>query len=157
MRKEIIYTALFDSIVNEYTVTWSIDDRQEEETYEYGDIPTHEDPKKPGSHFIRWDKEITEVTGIITYTALFEIHTWSEWRVSKEPVANTSGEKERACIRCVEKETEIIPVTTMSVDNVTLSIGEEYTLTASVLPEGTHIEEYVWTSSNEEVVTVDQN
>lgn len=36
-------------------------------------------------------------------------HEFGEWKVTKEPTATEEGLKERACTRCDEKETEVIP------------------------------------------------
>ena len=36
-------------------------------------------------------------------------HEFGEWKVTKEPTATEEGSKERACTRCDEKETEVIP------------------------------------------------
>ncbi len=61
-----------------YTVTWIIDGEPHEETYEEGVSPSYkgETPSKVGDRkntytFTGWDKEISPVTGNITYTAEF--------------------------------------------------------------------------------------
>ncbi|MBR3382954.1 MAG: hypothetical protein IKG85_07975, partial [Clostridia bacterium] len=58
--------------VETYTITWIIDGVEETETYEFGTMPTHEDPVKEGYTFIGWTPEIDVVTGNATYTAVFE-------------------------------------------------------------------------------------
>ncbi len=70
------YTAQFSSTVNNYTVTWIIDGKEETETYAYGATPTHADPTKEADAqytyaFTGWDPAITTVTGDVTYTAVF--------------------------------------------------------------------------------------
>ena len=67
------YTATYTSTVNEYTITWVIDETSEQETYEYGETPTHEDPVKEGYLFTGWDPSITPVTQDQTYTATFGV------------------------------------------------------------------------------------
>ncbi len=70
------YTATYNAVKKTYTITWMIDGESEEETYEYGAMPAHEDPVKEGNAqysytFTGWDPEIVSVTGNATYTAQF--------------------------------------------------------------------------------------
>ena len=74
--EDATYTAVWTPILNEYTVTWIIDDQEETETYQYGATPTHEDPVKEGYTFNGWDPEIAEVTGNATYTAQFTVKSY---------------------------------------------------------------------------------
>ena len=79
---DITYTAVFEEVVNTYTVTWVNWDGTELEVDEdvpYGETPSYdgEEPTKEGDaqysyNFIGWDPEISEVEGDITYTAVFE-------------------------------------------------------------------------------------
>ena len=75
------YTAVFTETVNRYTVKWKNGDTviETDENVPYGAIPTYdgETPKKAGTAqnnytFTGWSPEISEVTGDITYTALFD-------------------------------------------------------------------------------------
>lgn len=76
---EYTYTALFTSTVNEYTVTWMNGETVlKTESVPYGTTPVYngETPVKEGNAqytytFAGWDKEITAVTGDVTYTATF--------------------------------------------------------------------------------------
>ena len=77
--EDITYTAVFDSTLNSYTVTWiDGDDNTTTDTVEYGTTPTAPtNPTKTATAqysytFSNWDKEITAVTGDVTYTALFD-------------------------------------------------------------------------------------
>ena len=82
----VTYTAVFQQSVNSYTVTWSIDEVVTTQDYEYGQIPSHEEPEKKGNAqysytFTGWNDgettyepgvELPEVTGNVTYTAVFQ-------------------------------------------------------------------------------------
>ncbi len=77
--EDVTYTAVFDSTVNKYTVTWVDGDGiATTDTVEYGTTPTAPtNPTKTATAqytytFSDWDKEITAVTGDVTYTALFD-------------------------------------------------------------------------------------
>ena len=76
---DVTYTAVFDSTLNSYTVTWVDGDGiATTDTVDYGTIPTApENPTKSSDGiytytFSDWDKEITAVTGDVTYTAQFD-------------------------------------------------------------------------------------
>ena len=73
------YTAQFSSSVNSYTVTWDVEGTTKTQTYKYGDTPVYPNgtPAKAGDAqytytFKGWDKEISKVTGDITYKAVFD-------------------------------------------------------------------------------------
>ena len=65
-------TANFTTTLNSYTVTWSINGVETAESYDYGELPAHEDPAIEGYTFEGWDPEISTVTGNITYTAILD-------------------------------------------------------------------------------------
>ncbi|MBO7079385.1 MAG: leucine-rich repeat domain-containing protein [Bacilli bacterium] len=79
---DITYTATYNTIKNKYTVTWLDDDLTELEVdlnVEYGLMPEYnkEEPNKESDEeftykFIGWDKEISTVTGDITYIAVYD-------------------------------------------------------------------------------------
>ena len=78
------YTAQFDSTVNKYQVTWmnKNGDTLKTEMVEYGKVPVYglADPTMPDSadktyEFSGWDKQVTAVTGDVTYTAVYEENT----------------------------------------------------------------------------------
>lgn len=70
--------AQFDRIVNSYDVTFNVNGVLTTETYYYGELPTFNgDTSREADDdyiyiFTGWDKEITQVTGPTTYTALYE-------------------------------------------------------------------------------------
>ena len=73
------YTAVYNSTVNEYTVTWKNDDGSVIDTTQvaYGEVPTHDEPTKRYDRyyyytFAGWDVEPVAVTGDAEYTATFE-------------------------------------------------------------------------------------
>ena len=75
---DVTYTAVYDSSVNSYTITWKQDDGTliGTTTVEYGKTPTHADPtKEPDEQytytFAGWDSKIIPVTGEATYTATY--------------------------------------------------------------------------------------
>ncbi len=74
------YTAVFDSVINTYTVTFYFDDGEtliESKEWKYGETPsTDMTPAKTGEehyyyHFAGWSPEVTAVTGDATYIATF--------------------------------------------------------------------------------------
>ncbi|MBQ3463728.1 MAG: hypothetical protein IJH36_11620, partial [Clostridia bacterium] len=78
---DVTYTAAFTETVNGYTVKWKNGDTviETDENVPYGAIPTYdgETPTKAGTNqhnytFTGWSPEIGEVTGDITYTAVFD-------------------------------------------------------------------------------------
>jgi uncharacterized protein (TIGR02145 family) len=61
-------------------------------------------------------------------------------------------------VRPVSESTVVLPVvTSVSLNRITLNIGEDHTLTATVLPENTTDRTVTWTSSNNSIATVDNN
>ena len=56
-------------------------------------------------------------------------------------------------------EEEYVPVQSVSFDStdITIALGKELTLTAKITPSNATVQDITWTSSNEEVVTVDEN
>ncbi len=76
-----IYIATYENIVNEYTVIWKNNDGAVLETDtniaygavpEYnGDVPTKESSAEFTYTFVGWDKDVTAVTGDVTYTATY--------------------------------------------------------------------------------------
>ena len=77
---DAVYTAVFDSVINTYTVTFYFDDGEtvlDRQTIPYGETPsTDMTPSKTGEehyyyHFAGWSPEVTAVTGDATYIATF--------------------------------------------------------------------------------------
>jgi len=83
---EATYKATYSSVVNEYKVTWVVDGVSTEETYKYGEIPSFKgSTSKPADNtytyeFDDWDKEVSMVTGDVTYTAKYKA-TYIEYEV----------------------------------------------------------------------------
>ena len=76
---DVTYTAVYNSTVNEYTVTWKNEDGSVIDTTQvaYGEVPTHDEPTKRYDRyyyytFAGWDVEPVAVTGDAEYTATFE-------------------------------------------------------------------------------------
>ena len=68
----ITITGTFSHALQTYTITWVIGEETESETYEYGQIPHHDEPTAPeGKEFFGWTPAVTKVTGNATYTAIF--------------------------------------------------------------------------------------
>lgn len=66
-----------------------------------------------------------------------------------------------AVTSCKETEEEILPVAVSSVsvdsDSLSLKVGEEHTLVATILPENADSKAVTWSSDNTEVATVDES
>ena len=95
---DAVYTAMFDSTINSYIVTWVVNGTQTSEVYEYGQTPSFkgsttkaEDAQYTYS-FKGWEPEITQVTGDATYTATYntEIRSYQvRWIVNGESTYET--------------------------------------------------------------------
>lgn len=77
------YTAQFEEVVNNYTITYVVEGVETTETLAYGATPAPADPVKAEDEnftyeFAGWDPALTTVTGDATYTATFNA-------VAKEP------------------------------------------------------------------------
>ena len=93
------YTAVFDETVKAYTITFVVDGKETAAEYAYGtkaaDLKTPETKKVATAQytytFKAWDKELADVTGAATYTAVFD-ETVNKYKVTfvvdgKETVA----------------------------------------------------------------------
>ncbi len=69
------YTATYSSTVNEYTITWVVDETSDTTQVAYGTVPTYTDPVKQYYTFTGWDPTPVAVTGSATYTATFSRNT----------------------------------------------------------------------------------
>ena len=76
----VIYNAVFKTVLNTYTVTWMSGNRilEVDDSVEYGSMPVYDgtEPSKNADTqyvyiFTGWSPELSEVTGNITYTAQF--------------------------------------------------------------------------------------
>jgi len=74
---DITVYAQFSDVVNQFIVTWNVDDREIKETYNYGEIPSFKGSTEKAATaqytytFNGWDKSITVVTCDVTYTATY--------------------------------------------------------------------------------------
>ena len=81
------YTAIFDSTVNKYTITWNIDGTEITEEYEYGAMPSYkgETPTRAGNaqytYTFKDFGSVLSVTGDKTYTAQF-IETVNKYTIT---------------------------------------------------------------------------
>ena len=72
-----VYTAVYSTTLNEYTITWDVDWTITTETYEYWAIPyfSWSKGKVPDKQYIYtfsgWNPQISPVSGNITYTATY--------------------------------------------------------------------------------------
>ena len=81
-----------------YTVTWVIDGEETKESYLEGETPSYKNgtPKKENDKtysysFKGWDKDITPISGDITYTAVFD-NTYIDYTVTWSVNGNDSSE-----------------------------------------------------------------
>lgn len=86
---DVTYTAVFTPVLNKYTVTWKNGEEiiEIDQDVEYGTIPVYDSatPTKNSTaqfsyEFSGWDKEISTVTGNVTYNAEFS-HTANSYAV----------------------------------------------------------------------------
>ena len=87
-KNRAVYTATFDSTVNEYTITWKNDDGSviDTTTVAYGEVPTHADATKDATAqytytFLGWSPAVTSVTGDAEYIATYS-STVNEYTVT---------------------------------------------------------------------------
>ena len=83
-------TAKFLATPVQYTITWITGYSTIREKYDYGTMPSIEDPVKEGYYFTGWQPEVTTVTGDATYTATYTAANFginfSNGNGSKQPV-----------------------------------------------------------------------
>jgi|GEM_PF-1023069 len=131
---DAVYTALFDSVVRKYPVTWMLDDKVlEVKEYAYGETPDFSgaDPIKPANElyaytFAGWTPEITAIEGPQTYYAQFTVYRFVQSVV-------------------------------LDYSNVTLVNGGTLQLTVSVYPFNADDPSVEWFSLDDSIATVDSN
>lgn len=75
---DAIYTAVFDSTLRSYVITFNVDGRIYERTVPFGSVPSFDESteKSPDSFYLYtfkgFDKELSEVTEDTEYTAIYE-------------------------------------------------------------------------------------
>lgn len=62
-------------------------------------------------------------------------HNFGEWEETLTPTFTEDGEKRRNCTRCDHYETEVIPKLSMSVNEITLTLGTEFEYGDEIAPE----------------------
>ena len=86
----ITYNALYERVGKQFNVTWIIDNKTYEESYQYLVIPSFKGNLNiEDKNFIGWDKEISEITEDVIYTALFEDSSFILGDVDGNGVVNT--------------------------------------------------------------------
>ncbi len=131
---DAVYTALFDTVVRKYPVTWMLDDKVlEVKEYAYGETPDFSgaDPIKPANAlyaytFAGWSPDIVAVEGAQTYYAQFTVYRFVQSVV-------------------------------LDYSNVTLVNGGTLQLTVSVYPFNADDPSVEWFSLDETIATVDSN
>lgn len=76
---DVTYTAIFDGVVNQYTITFLNEDGTilDSRKWDYGAVPTCNEPTKPATPkymytFAGWTPQVVAVVGDATYTAQFD-------------------------------------------------------------------------------------
>lgn len=62
-------------------------------------------------------------------------HNFGEWVETLAPTFTEDGEKRRDCTRCDHYETQVIPKLSMSVNEITLTLGSEFEYGDEIAPE----------------------
>ena len=88
-------------------------------------------------------------------------HQYGEWTVVTEASYTAAGSQKHSCTTCGYEQTEeiaqLVAVTSVTIDGestLQLKIGDEVTLTATVLPDNATDKTLTWTSTDSEVVEV---
>ncbi len=92
-------------------------------------------------------------------------HKWSAWKTVTAPTVDSEGLEKRVCSKCGAEETRVVPklvpvkVTGVKLNksSKSLTIGDNFTLTATVKPNNATDKSVTWSSSNTSVATVDEN
>ena len=92
-------------------------------------------------------------------------HDWSSWQTVTAPTVDSEGLEKRVCSKCGAEETRVVPklvpvkVTGVKLNksSKSLTIGDTFTLTATVKPNNATDKSVTWSSSNTSVATVDEN
>ena len=92
-------------------------------------------------------------------------HDWSSWQTVTAPTVDSEGLEKRVCSKCGAEETRVVPklvpvkVTGVKLNksSKSLTIGDNFTLTATVKPNNATDKSVTWSSSNTSVATVDEN
>ncbi len=140
--------------------------------YSYRDdwtAPAH----KPGDWEVEKDATFTEsgtkvrkctVCGEVVETAEIAPHVAGDWQITTEPTYDAPGLRQQFCTDCGEllAEEEIPALVrsasvTLSESELKLTYKSDGALTAVVAPDDTYDKSVTWTSSDPNVVTVDEN
>ncbi len=92
-------------------------------------------------------------------------HSWGEWKTKLEPTVTSEGCKERECDKCHGIESEKIPMLepisvseiSLNLNELSLKVGENNSLVATLAPDNATDKTVTWTSSDSTVATVDEN
>ncbi len=108
-------------------------------------------PENADSKAVTWSSDNTEVAtvdaGVVTAVSA---------GTATITVTTTDGGKTTVCEITVSNENEVSSVS-VEPESLSLKVGEEYTLVATVLPEDADDPSVTWSSDNTEVATVDES
>lgn len=88
----VVYTPVYTEHKQTYTITFLNYDGSviKSEVLEYGSMPIAPTPSRTGYDFTGWDSSVTTVTGDKTYTAQYEIKTFTiTWKVGDNTTTQT--------------------------------------------------------------------
>ena len=127
-----------------FTITWEVDGKTTKEVYAYGSTPSYKGSTDKASEgctvytFTGWDKDITAVTGDITYTAQYTQETkhseTGSWKVNRPATPIAEGEKAWICDTCQEPvRRESIPmVQKLAFSGASLTLQDDLTINYKV-------------------------
>lgn len=127
--------------INSYTVKWDVGGTVTEEAYEYGQTPVFSGSTDKAQNgctvytFNGWDKELTTVTGDITYTATYTeslSHSWTDATCTAPKTCGTCGATDGEALGHTE---EIIPGTEATCTSYGWTEGVECSVCGETLVE----------------------
>lgn len=152
---DAVYTAQFTPVTRTYTVTWKNEDGtilETDENVPYGTKPSYNGatPEKSGTAqytytFKSWDKEISDVTGDVTYTAVFDsiVNEYEiAWNTGKEIIKETLAYGADIAYKGSEPTKDATDEFTYSFDRWTDSTGKSLTEGAKVAGDAAYTAQF---------------